>query len=204
MDRRVKFDFEIDFTNGGGIQGQDFRLDIDGDEIADAELAETLVKDMRLLMVGDVRILNKEIITEKHKRNPLVEDRRVVERFWAAMNANDFGAAGELLHDEYILEWPQSGERIQGRANFVAVNEHYPAVGPWRVTLHRLIAGEGGVVSDVTVTDGATTGRAITFSQVRQGKIVHQVEYWPDPFEPAAWRSQWVDKMVKEDEAFSG
>ena len=28
-DRRVQFDFEIDFANGGGIQGQGFRLDID-------------------------------------------------------------------------------------------------------------------------------------------------------------------------------
>jgi uncharacterized protein YciI len=68
MDKRVKFDFEIDFTNGGGIQGQDFRLDIEGDDISDEELAEYIVKDMRLLMVGEVRILNKEIITEKHKR----------------------------------------------------------------------------------------------------------------------------------------
>ena len=68
MDKRVKFDFEIDFTNGGGIQGQDFRLDIEGDDISDEDLAAYIVKDMRLLMVGDVRILNKEIITEKHKR----------------------------------------------------------------------------------------------------------------------------------------
>lgn len=68
MDKRVKFDFEIDFTNGGGIQGQDFRLDIDGDDISDQELKDHIVTDMRLLMVGNVRILNKEIITEKHKR----------------------------------------------------------------------------------------------------------------------------------------
>jgi uncharacterized protein YciI len=68
MDKRVKFDFEIDFSNGGGIQGQDFRLDIDGNNISDEELAEYIVKDMRLLMVGEVRILNKDIIVEKHKR----------------------------------------------------------------------------------------------------------------------------------------
>lgn len=67
-DKRVKFDFEIDFSNGGGIQGQDFRLDIDGDDISDEELAKHIVQDMRLLMVGEVRILNKEIITERHKR----------------------------------------------------------------------------------------------------------------------------------------
>ena len=58
MNKRVKFDFEIDFTNGGGVQGQDFRLDIDGDDIADKTLADYIVKDMQLLMVGEVRILN--------------------------------------------------------------------------------------------------------------------------------------------------
>ena len=68
MDKRVKFDFEIDFTNGGGIQGQDFRLDIEGDDISDDELAKYIVEDMRLLMVGEVRILNKQIIIEQHKR----------------------------------------------------------------------------------------------------------------------------------------
>lgn len=68
MDKRVKFDFEIDFTNGGGIQGQDFQLDIEDDDITDEDLADYIVRDMRLLMVGDVRIRNKTIITEKHKR----------------------------------------------------------------------------------------------------------------------------------------
>jgi arylformamidase len=38
--KRVKFDFEIDFNNGGGIQGQDLRLDIMGDNISDEKLVE--------------------------------------------------------------------------------------------------------------------------------------------------------------------
>ncbi len=67
-DKRVMFDFEIDFSNGGGIQGQGFRLDIEGDDIDDEALANYIVDDMRLLMVGEVRILNKKIISEKHKR----------------------------------------------------------------------------------------------------------------------------------------
>ena len=68
MNKRVKFDFEIDFSNGGGLQGQDFRLDIEGDDISDEDLAEYIVRDMRLLMVKEVHIIKKEIITEKHKR----------------------------------------------------------------------------------------------------------------------------------------
>ena len=62
MDKRVVFDFEIEFTNGGGIQGQDFRLDIDGDDISNEELAKYIVEDMRLLMVGKVTILNKKLL----------------------------------------------------------------------------------------------------------------------------------------------
>jgi len=68
MSHRVQFDFEIDFTNGGGIQGRDFRLDIAGHDISDRELADYLVADLRLLMVGAVRIDNKRIIVEPHKR----------------------------------------------------------------------------------------------------------------------------------------
>lgn len=67
-DKRVVFDFEIDFSNGGGMQGQGFRLDIEGDNIDDQALVDYIVEDMRLLMVGEVRILNKKIISEKHKR----------------------------------------------------------------------------------------------------------------------------------------
>ena len=69
--KRVVFDFDIAFTNGGGIQGQDFRLDIDGDTITDQELADYIVDDMQLLMVGKVEILNKYYIEEKHKRQPV-------------------------------------------------------------------------------------------------------------------------------------
>ncbi len=68
MEKRGLFDFDIEFTNGGGIQGQKFRLDIEGDDISDEELAQYIVEDMRLLMVDKVSILNKKIINEKHKR----------------------------------------------------------------------------------------------------------------------------------------
>lgn len=71
MDHRVVFDFNIEFTNGGGIQGQDFRLDITGETITDAELADYIISDLRLLMVGKVEILNKFYIQEKHKRQPV-------------------------------------------------------------------------------------------------------------------------------------
>jgi arylformamidase len=65
---RVRFDFAIEFANGGGLQGQDFRLDIDGDDIDDDALADYIVRDLRLLMVERVTILDKVVIRERHKR----------------------------------------------------------------------------------------------------------------------------------------
>jgi ketosteroid isomerase-like protein len=121
--------------------------------------------------------------------------KQVVEEFWAAMQTNDFQAAGEFLHEDYVLEWPQSGERIRGRANFVAINKNYPAHGRWEFTVHRILAEGNEVVSDVGVTDGLVTARVITFSTIRDGKIFRQTEFWPDPFEPASWRAQWVETI---------
>lgn len=68
-EKRVQFDFAVTFANGGGIQGADFRLDIPGEDIADDELAEYVIRDLRLLMAQSVQITNKQIIDEPHKRN---------------------------------------------------------------------------------------------------------------------------------------
>lgn len=73
-ERRVEFDFAVTFSNGGGLQGEGFRLDIPGDDITDDELANYLIRDLRLLMVRDVRISNKRIIVEPHKRGPVAPD----------------------------------------------------------------------------------------------------------------------------------
>ena len=110
------------------------------------------------------------------------------------MNTNDFGVVGALLADDYRLEWPQSGEVIRGRDNFVAVNENYPANGPWRFTVHTLLADGLQVVSDVSVTDGVVEARVVTFSTVENGLVVKQLEFWPEPFDPPEWRRAWVER----------
>ena len=45
------------------------------------------------------------------------------------MKANDFLSVGSVLADDFVLDWPQSNERIRGRDNFAAMNEEYPASG---------------------------------------------------------------------------
>lgn len=119
--------------------------------------------------------------------------RQLVEQFWQTMNTNDWHAVGALLHDDYLLTYPQSGERIRGRANFIAVNANYPATGAWRFAVQRLIADETEAATDVIVTEGSQTFRVISFFEFRDDRIWRMTEYWPDLFAPAASRAQWVE-----------
>jgi hypothetical protein len=117
----------------------------------------------------------------------------VVSKFWELMATNEFESVGQVLSDDFILEWPQSGERIRGRENYATMNEQYPAHGRWTFTINRLFGHDSEAVSDVTVSDGVQVARAISFFQIRDGKITKIIEYWPDPFEPRAERSHLVE-----------
>ncbi len=120
----------------------------------------------------------------------------LVEQFWARMASNDFRAVGELLSDDFVLEWPQSLERIRGRDNFAAMNEEYPAQGPWRFTLNRLVGGASEAVSDVSVTDGVLQARAVSFFSVAKGRIVRIVEFWPENYPAPANRRHLVEPLM--------
>ena len=68
-DRRAIFDFEIEFANGGGLDGRDFRLDLDSGAVDERALGAQLVADLRLLMVAAVRLHNVRVVEEPHKRS---------------------------------------------------------------------------------------------------------------------------------------
>ncbi|HND47639.1 MAG TPA: nuclear transport factor 2 family protein [Anaerolineales bacterium] len=121
--------------------------------------------------------------------------KQVLETFWEKMESNDFYAVAELLHDEFTLEWHQSGELIRGRENFAKINTAYPANGEWRFNINSIVAEGDVVVTDVSVTDGVVKDRVITFSTVRDGKIWKQIEFWPEPFAAPEWRARWVEKI---------
>jgi ketosteroid isomerase-like protein len=119
----------------------------------------------------------------------------IVKKFWELMTSNDFRSVGAVLSDDFVLDWPQSGERIRGRDNYAAMNREYPAHGPWTFTINRLVGNDDQAVSDVTVSDGEQIARAISFFEITEGKISRIVEYWPDPFDAPDARRHLVESV---------
>nr|MDQ3553935.1 nuclear transport factor 2 family protein [Chloroflexota bacterium] len=55
--------------------------------------------------------------------------RQIFERWVAAMGRLDFDALRQLIHPDYVQDFPQSGERLRGFEAFRAMVEHYPGGG---------------------------------------------------------------------------
>lgn len=119
----------------------------------------------------------------------------VAREFWRLMATNDFHSVAAVLAQDFMLEWPQSRERICGPERFARMNQEYPAHGPWRFTINRVVGGKSEAVSDVTVTDGVRTDRAITFFTVAHGRVTRLVEFWPEPSSPAPNRAHLTEPM---------
>lgn len=124
-----------------------------------------------------------------------------VREFWRLMATNDFAAVAAVLDHDFVLEWPQTRERIHGVANFVLMNQQYPASGAWRFAINRLVGSDAEAVSDVSITDGTQRARAISFFSVEKNKIMRVVEFWPEPYVASADRAHLIEKM--EDEFFA-
>ena len=120
-------------------------------------------------------------------------NRRVVERLWQLFDARDWEAAGTLLHEDVVVEWPQSGERIRGRANVLAVNRNYP--GGWAITVRRVLVEGDRAASEVGIAIDGRIDVAVSFYELRDGKIVRETDWWPEPYEAPAWRARWVERM---------
>src|SRR5437016_10445795 len=52
--------------------------------------------------------------------------RKALDSHWQASAAGDADAEHDIYHDDVVCEYPQSGERILGRANLQALRTHHP------------------------------------------------------------------------------
>lgn len=119
----------------------------------------------------------------------------LVREFWQLMASNDFVLPTRLFAAEFVLEWPQSNERIRGGENFARLNAEYPAHGVWRFDIEEIVGDDSRVVSRVHVTDGEQAALAISFFEISGGQILRMTEFWPDPYAPPANRQHLTEPL---------
>jgi hypothetical protein len=119
--------------------------------------------------------------------------RAALDRHWAASDANDFEAEHDIYHDDAVLEYPQSGERISGRRNIQASRFAQP--NKKRFTVRRVLGAGDLWVTELVLTYDGRPSYTVSVMEFRDGKVACETQYFGDPFEPGASRAQWVERM---------
>jgi SnoaL-like domain len=130
------------------------------------------------------------------------DNRAAMAKFLKAFdegNVESFsGAIDAVASDDFVEEWPQSGERIRGKGTVKRINEGYSAAtgtSP-KMTLRR-ITGEGDIqVVEATIDYGdGTPVSYVGIAEFKAGKLARITEYFASPFEAPAWRADFVERM---------
>ncbi len=141
--------------------------------------------------------------------------RAIVERYSRALQDKDFDALAALVTDDFVDEMPQSGERVRGRANQLALVRSYPGgVGTIDPRSARLVGsedrwvltpsfaplrieGSGDVytyVGTATYANGETW-QMIQIVELRDGRVARTTTWYAAPFEAPSWREPFVERF---------
>lgn len=121
--------------------------------------------------------------------------------FEEVLKSGDFGRLSGLLQeygsDDFVQEWPQSGERLSKAAS-IRLNDSYGEMSGTSPTFtyRRMLGGGDVFVVEGTVDygDGVPVSY-VGIGEVRDGKVTRMTEYFANPFEPPAWRADFVERM---------
>ena len=117
--------------------------------------------------------------------------RKALDSHWQASAAGDVNAEHDIYADDVLCEYPQSGERILGRANLQALRSHHPGK-PSGFQIRRIV-GSGEIwVTEYTINYQGRSTFTVSIMEFRHGKVVHETQYFADSFAAPAWRRQWV------------
>ena len=120
--------------------------------------------------------------------------REALNAHWRASAAGDFDAEHDIYDDDAICDYPQSGERIHGRVNLQTLRSRHPG-RPSGFDV-RQMRGEGNLwITEYTIAYEERTAYTVSIMEFRDGKVIHETQYFADAFDAPAWRSQWVERI---------
>jgi len=106
-------------------------------------------------------------------------------------------AEDRIRHEDYTMEWPQSGERLRGRDKMKAFQDANAGSRPPR-RLRRVLVREGLWVAEGVLDYGS--GREWDFVlilELLEGKVFRETRYYAEPFEASEDRAEWFERMER-------
>jgi ketosteroid isomerase-like protein len=119
--------------------------------------------------------------------------RAALQRHWDASDVSDFEAEHEIYTEDASLYYPQSGERIHGRRNIQESRRLQP--NKKRFTVRRIIGGGDLWVTEFVLAYDGAPSYAVSIMELREGRVIHETQYFADRFEPASSRSHLVERV---------
>jgi ketosteroid isomerase-like protein len=121
--------------------------------------------------------------------------RAALDKHWQASATGDADAEHDIYDDDAICDYAQSGERILGRKNLQALRSHHPGK-PSGFAVKRILGSGDLWVTEYTITYKGQAAYTVSIMEFRNGKVIHETQYFADPFEAPAWRKQWVQQTA--------
>jgi hypothetical protein len=103
-------------------------------------------------------------------------------------------AEHRLRHEDYVMEMPQSGERIRGRDAMRAMQEAFPV--PPSITLRRVVgSGQVWVVEGTNDYAGDVWHVVAVLELGADGSIIRDTRYYTQESDAPSWRAEWVEAI---------
>jgi ketosteroid isomerase-like protein len=120
------------------------------------------------------------------------ENRQTVKLVFQALTKGQVELFHAQFHEDSVIEFPQSGERIVGAENRRAVYRTFPG----RPIVRRIATGGDLAVVEATVDYGdGVDWCAVFIYELRDGKIAEARAYWAQPLGAAGSRTDWVQPI---------
>jgi hypothetical protein len=102
-----------------------------------------------------------------------------------------------VRHENYVMEMPQSGERIRGRENMRAFQKAFPRhSNPPSIQMRRVLVRDGlWVVEGINDYGGGRVFTVLLIIELRDGKMFRDTRYYAEPFEAPEWRARLVEPI---------
>jgi hypothetical protein len=131
----------------------------------------------------------------------MADAQKMAAAFEEVLKSGDFTRLAGLLQeygtDDFVEEWPQSGERLSRDAS-MRLSSSYPEMSGTspKFSYKRMLGGGDIFVVEGTIDYG--DGIPVSYvgiGEVRDGKVAKMTEYFANPFEAPAWRADYVERM---------